>query len=739
MDARPEETEPEQPDTKPDEDPKASAFEVAVDEERSAKDGRTLKQGHSFAVLSEAGTLRAGTADGLYHDDMRHLSRLEVGLGGCRPMLLSSTIREDNTELVCDLTNPAMEEDGGPRADTVHIRREQFLWDATFHECLSVRNYGPDPLEVELRLAFDADFADIFQVRGTKRDQRGNLAAPQVADARVTFAYAGLDGLKRRTILSFSRAPDALDGGAARFSLSLEPGQSCPIHLAVRFEVDDSDGDARRDRKAAAFDDALEAARNAMADAAGEAAAIVSSNDIFNELARRSVADLTMLCAKTEHGRYPFAGVPWFSTQFGRDGLITAFQTLWIDPGMARGVLGYLAATQADEYDPDADAEPGKILHETRRSEMAMTGEVPFRRYYGSVDSTPLFVMLAGAYLERTGDADFVASLSDNIERALSWMEKDGARGEDGFLWYGRKRDTGLSNQGWKDSWDSVFHADGRLAKAPIALVEVQGYAYGAWMAAAAVFEASGKTDRAGECRAKADRLAKVFDETFWDEELGTYVLALDGAGEKCRVRSSNVGHALWTGIVRRDRAEQVVRALMDERSFSGWGVRTVPVGEARYNPMSYHDGSVWPHDNAIVGMGLARYGYRKEAARILRAMVEASQHVELRRLPELFCGFPRREGRGPTAYPVACSPQAWAAGAPLALLGACLGLRFDGTTERVELCDPVLPDIMDRLRLRRVAVGEGRLDILLRRVGDGVSVSARKVKGGASLTVRYG
>ena len=727
-------------------DPEASAFEVTVNEAHGGA-RRTLKQGDSFAVLSDAGTLRADTADGLYHLDTRHLSRLELALNGQPPMLLSSTIRQNNTELVCDLTNPEQEDgtkEGGLRADSIHVRREQFLWRGTFHERLSVRNYWPQPVELELRIAFAADFADIFEVRGTKRETRGTLRDPEVGDGAVRFQYCGLDGVTRASVLQFCPAPDKLDADCAVFRLSLDGGECSAVSMAVHFDAGDGKADIPDGTSIEAFEAALAAHEENASQISARAVAIESSNEIFNELARRSVADLYMLTTATEQGRYPYAGVPWFSTAFGRDGLVTAFQTLWLDPSIARGVLGFLAANQAREYDPDADAEPGKILHETRRSEMAMTGEVPFRRYYGSVDSTPLFIMLAGAYLARTGDRDFVGSLKEAIDAALAWMERDGTRegpdGQpDGFLWYGRKRDTGLSNQGWKDSWDSVFHADGTLAHAPIALVEVQGYAYAAWRAAADIFRTTGDEGRADAMEERAAALKRAFDATFWNDDLGTYVIALDGDRKPCAVRSSNVGHALWTGIVPQARVEAVVKALMDEDSFSGWGVRTVPEGAARYNPMSYHDGSVWPHDNALIGMGLARTGHGRDAARILRALFEAAQHVEQRRLPELFCGFPRVEGRGPTSYPVACSPQAWAAGAPLALLGACLGMRFDGAAGLVELCDPVMPDFLDELELRGVCANGGCLDIHLRRMGDDVSVSARNVRGTVRLNVRYG
>jgi glycogen debranching enzyme len=394
--------------------------------------------------------------------------------------------------------------------------------------------------------------------------------------------------------------------------------------------------------------------------------------------------------------------------------------TLWLDPRVALGVLRHLAALQATATDPAADAEPGKILHEMRNGEMAELGEVPFRRYYGSVDSTPLFVMLAGEYLDRTGDVAALRALWPSIEAALGWIERHGDRDGDGFVEYGRMTEEGLANQGWKDSWDSVSHADGTLAVGPIALVEVQGYAYAAWRAGARIARALGlPPERAAAFDACAEKLRDRFEAAFWCEDLGTYALALDGAKRACRVRASNPGHALLCGIAAPHRATAVARQMAGAALWSGWGVRTLAAGEARYNPMSYHNGSVWPHDNALIGLGLARYGLRSGTARVLEGMAAAAGRLELRRLPELFCGFPRRGGQGPTAYPVACAPQAWAAAAPLGLLGACLGIGFDPVVRMVRLDRPVLPRGLDYVTLRGLALGEARIDVHLQRAAN--------------------
>lgn len=685
---------------------------------------RTLKHGDSFAVFDHSGDAIAGpgSPEGLYHRDTRHLSHLYLTINGSRPILLSSALRDDNAMLTCDLTNPDFSGGDGRvlvEHDLIHLRRTRFLWKSAIHERITIRNFDTEVRTVSVNIGFAADFADLFEIRGMTRLRKGVMQDPVIGPADVLLGYEGRDSRTRQTHLCFDPAPQELTESRARFDISVPPGERRTLYMRIACEHTPLSTEPFSRQFLKSLRESMQSLKHARA----RAAAIRSSNPLFDEVTRRSVADITMLSTETDYGPYPYAGIPWFSTVFGRDAIITALETLWLDPAISRGVLGYLAAHQATEFDPAADAEPGKILHEVRHGEMAELGEVPFRHYYGSIDSTPLFVMLAGAYLDRTGDAPFIASILPHIEAALQWIDEHGDRDKDGFVEYGRLTDQGLVNQGWKDSHDSVFHADGSIARGPIALAEVQAYVYGAWTAAEAIYCALGNAERGLTYGERAERFRDAFDAAFFDTKLGTYVLALDGEKRPCRVRSSNAGHVLFTGLARDERAEPVVRTLMAPASFSGWGVRTVASTEARYNPMSYHNGSIWPHDNALIAAGFSRYGYRREAAQIFEGLFAAATYVDLMRLPELFCGFPRRRAQGPTFYPVACSPQAWSAAAPLSLIQSSLGLGFDVAGAEISLRDPTLPRFIDELRLYGLSLGQASVDIAFDRMGDKVVV----------------
>jgi glycogen debranching enzyme len=691
---------------------------------------RVLKCGDTFGVFNRYGDIEdLGVSQfGLFHAESRHLSRFTMRLNQKQGMLLSSTIRDDNAFLSVDLTNVDSSVNGNnalPRG-TVHIFRAQFLRKASCYQHIRVLNYGLEPAQVLLTLQFDADFADIFEVRGTKRPRKGQRLGDRVEGDAAVLGYKGLDGVTRCTRLEFSPHPDSLTPGEATFQIKLDPKEEKSVFCSVACERD-PDGA----RPLMSFPEAFTSlSRDFDTDHKGDCQ-ITTSSETFNDWVTRSGADLRMLIDGNPEGPYPYAGVPWFSTVFGRDGIITALECLWMTPRISESVLIYLAETQASQEVPEQDAEPGKILHEMRRGEMAATGEVPFARYYGSVDSTPLFVMLAGAYFERSGNIALIRKLWPNVKRALAWIEEYGDCDGDSFVEYRQRSSKGLVQQGWKDSHDSVFHADGRMAEAPIALCEVQGYVYAAKRSAALIAQAVGETELAGKLEGQGAALRRKFEEAFWCEELGTYALALDGQKKQCKVRASNAGHALYCRIASPEHAMAVAESLMGDRCFSGWGVRTVGASEARYNPMSYHNGSVWPHDNALIGMGFSSYGLQAHARQILYGMHAASRYVELHRLPELFCGFHKRtDASGPTLYPVACAPQAWAAGSVYLLLQACLGLSVRATERQIRFVNPSLPENLDEVRIDNLTLVDASVDLLVRRKGRVVSVEVLRKTG---------
>ena len=697
---------------------------------------RTLKHGDTFGVFDHYGDIipGEGSPEGLYHQDTRFLSGLELLINDRRPLLLSSTVQDNNALLTADLTNPDFFDQAGrlylPR-DTIHIVRAKFMWQGCAYERLAVRNFDDRPHEIRLTLLFQTDFADLFEVRGHQRLARGKTTAAVQAAAAVAFTYQGIAGDLRQTLMQFAPDPAVLDTSRAVFELSLRPSERSSLFFAV-----ECNGSEPLRPRAERFFVGLHEARRALRTSTARAAAVETSNEIFNEVLCRSIADLYMLVTDTVHGPYPYAGIPWFCTAFGRDGIITAMQMLWIDPAIAKGVLKFLAATQAGEQRPEADAEPGKILHETRQGEMAQLGEVPFGMYYGSVDATPLFVMLAGMYYERTGDLDTIRTIWPNVQAALGWIDEWGDRDGDGFVEYAALGERGLRNQGWKDSQDCVFHADGRLAEGAIALCEVQGYVFAAKRHAAHLATALGFGRLAATLRGEAATLRERFETAFWCPDIATYALALDGAKQPCRVRTSNAGQVLLSGIATPRRAARTADLLMDRALFSGWGVRTVAESEVRYNPMSYHNGSVWPHDNALIALGFGCYGLSDRVARLFHAMFDAASYMDLRRLPELFCGFRRVAGKGPTFYPVACSPQAWASAAPFAFLQACLGLSFDLPGERVRFRQPRLPDFLDQVVIRQLRVGDSQFDVMLRRYGADVSVNVLDRRGDGRVAI---
>jgi glycogen debranching enzyme len=709
-------------------------FYILATASKATERTAVLQHDDTFAVFDLYGDVGAfGTSEqGLYHEGTRYVSRFRLRVNGRRPLLLSARVKDDNELFGADLTNPDMPLDGDQLLlrDLVHLFRSRLVWNGTWHECIRLWNYNS--VNVRLALSFDieCDFADIFEVRGTRRERRGTSLEPVLTDREMRLGYRGLDEEDRWAAIEWSDRPQSMTAAHVLFTYDLQPRTPVILSVAIRCERQ------KRPVQPVSFQVAQSRSAAELEEARGGYAVVETSSEQFNLWIRRSAGDLRMLMSSTPQGDYPYAGVPWFSTPFGRDGIITGLQTLWINPRVARGVLGYLAATQADAVNDQQDAEPGKILHEARTSEMARLGEVPFGRYYGSVDATPLFIILAGAYFKRTGDRAFLQQLWPHVERALAWMDEYGDRDGDGFIEYAKQSKYGLLQQGWKDSKDAIFHADGSLAEPPIALCEVQAYAYEARMQAAELAEVLGQLDHADRLRAAAEHLRVAFEERFWCEAESIYALALDGNKRPCRVRTSNAGHCLFGGIASRDRARRVAETLVGADMFSGWGIRTVSSIESRYNPMSYHNGSVWPHDNGVIAAGFARYRFDDLIAGPFTGLFEASTTVEGHRLPELFCGFHRRPGEGPTLYPVACSPQAWASGVVFCLLQTCLHLSVNARDHELSIDRPILPPCLTYVRLLNLELPFGAVDLLFEQHPLDVAVTVLRQHGEFNVRV---
>jgi glycogen debranching enzyme len=684
---------------------------------------QALKSGDSFLVADGWGDLREG-ADGLFDHDTRILSRLVLRVGQARPSRLSSGVSQDNVFFSCHSTNRPLPPMGGRSAPAGVLDRERrrLLWAPRVLERVRLVNNGIEDVLLPMSIEYAADFADIFEVRGTPRAARGDLRAPTTDGRRVHFAYTGLDGVERSSCVAFSEPPARMTPSRAEFMFSLPRGRSMDLFVECGPDHCEPPSEARWRLYALQ-------ARLHMRDKRRRGASLRGPHSPrFNDWLDQSRADVALLTTDLATGPYPYAGTPWFSTPFGRDGIITAWQMLWLDPSLAKGVLTYLAARQATETSAFQDSAPGKIMHETRMGEMSALGEVPFGLYYGGVDTTCLFVALAGAYARRTGDFATIRRLWPNLIAAVGWMRDHGDVQGDGLIAYQRAADTGLSNQGWKDSEDSIFHSDGSFPKGPIALLEVQGYAYAAWQAMADLARVV-KDPNADGWAEKAEATRALVEERFWLEDEQFYAIALDGDGKPCRSIASNAGHLLFTGLPSAERAAAVTKRMLSAEFRSGWGIRTLATGQARFNPMSYHNGSVWPHDTAMAAAGMARYGERQAVALLLDEIYAAAARFRLR-LPELFCGFERQTGEPPIAYPVACLPQAWAAGSVFLMLQAALGVTIDAVTGAVEIDSPLLPGGVDRLNVTNLRVGDARVDLAFERIGENTVVIPRRREG---------
>ncbi|HEX5480436.1 MAG TPA: amylo-alpha-1,6-glucosidase [Dehalococcoidia bacterium] len=686
------------------------------------RDALIIREGATGLITDRAGNIPEGNTQGLglYHADTRHLSTYTLTVNGVSPVVLLSTA-ELGYAMEQVMTNPVITMQEGRRIgqSSVEIRRQRVISDLV-EEHLRITNFNPFPITLELLYECAADFADIFDVRGFEREAWEERRTTEVGERAITYAYTGVDGRERRTRIEFDRAPARIDSKQALFLVTLERRETIIMRTSIALGADPPPASEQDDRIAG-----LAQSYREWLDGSTQ---IFTDNEFFNRVMSRSLQDIRMLSSMTEDGdRFTAAGAPWYDALFGRDSCIVAMQMLAYRPEIAAQTLRVLAKWQGTHIDHARDEEPGKILHELRFDELTLAGKLPYRPYYGTIDATPLFLMLAAHYWEWTGDLDFMREMLPAMKAAIRWMDDSvDARG-DGYLSYEKRSDKGLVNQGWKDSWDAVVHINGTLANPPIALAEVQAYAYFARTHLAPVLMRLDEVELAERLMTEAARLKERFNDDFWMPDRRFYALALDGDGKQVESATSNPAHGLWSGIIDPDHADATVSRLMENDMFSGWGIRTLSGGNPRFNPIGYHLGSVWPHDNSIAAMGFKMYGYEDELNEVATALFEAAASFPNFRLPELFGGEMRSAHQSPVPYPVACRPQAWAAGTFPLMTQAILGLRPEAFKNRLRIVNPRLPYWLNTVQVRNLRVGQGRLTLQYHREGNATRVEIQE------------
>jgi len=694
-------------------------------------DYRVIKENDLFLLTDTKGNIPENHPYGLglYKKDTRFLSKLDVFINGEEPILLSSDATENYMAKIL-LTNPHMEKDGELILwrESVEIERLRFIYDEVLYETIKVKNYYPKPISFNLSVHMDVDFADMFIVRGFQTGEVGKRQGQTTGGNTLTYHYAGADDIYRGTKVQWDRPAEKVNGeGTIQFHFALNHGEEDTVTLMIQPLIGE-----KEDKSLLSVKEAMEQLKQSYKQWEGNTTKVTTDYQPLQRLVDRGIGDLRVLLTDLGYGQFPVAGLPWFGVPFGRDSLIAAMQMLAFNPEIAKGTLLTMANNQGQHVDPWRDEQPGKIMHEIRFGELANTNQIPFTPYYGTIDATPLFLMLLTEYVKWTGDVEIVKELKGNIEAALTWIDQYGDRDGDLFVEYHQESSKGIANQGWKDSGDSVVHRDGEYAKTPIALAEVQGYVYQAKMGIADIFEALNEQERADELRVQAHNLKERFEKEFWMEEQQFYAIALDGQKSQVGTITSNPGHVLWSEMLDEERADAVIKTLLSPKMFSGFGIRTMGEGEAGYNPMSYHDGSVWPHDNSMILLGMSKLGRQTEANVVIEGLINAAGHFEYDRLPELFCGYEASLGKA-VNYPVACSPQAWAAGTPLVFIQTMLGLFPNSLKKEVILSSNLLEN-MNTLTVENIAIGEGQLSLTVTRKENGYETTILKNTTGYQL-----
>jgi glycogen debranching enzyme len=692
-------------------------------------DNLTLIDGKTFLSTTVAGDIVPPAAPdvGFFHDDTRFLSHLELRISGEPSMVLSSNTEKTFISQIELTTGTLKLRDSFDIAEnTIHIRRQQLLDGNVLFDRFTFVNFNREELDLSVEICFDADFVDVFQVRGTARKVHGQYYLPVKRDNCLAFFYRGLDGILRQTRITANPKPSRMGERSMVWELKLPPSMTAGIELTILPIV----GEDERSSVTTNFGSCLKARRHRYVEWENSSTEFSSNQSIFDAALNTAVSDFHALQILQDGQRVVAAGIPWFATLFGRDSIIGAYQGLLLNPQLALETLQVLARFQGREWNDWLDEEPGKILHEYRQGEMTRCGEMPFSPYYGSIDATPLFLILLSEAYNWTADEALVRKLLPAVYAALDWIDNYGDLDKDGLVEYSRRSPKGLANQNWKDSWDANLHTDGTLASPPIAPVEVQGYVYDAKYRMASLLRNFGDPTRAEKLRKEAAELAKRLDRAYWMPERNFFAMALDGSKNQVKCVASNPGHLLFSRALSRERSRTVANRLMKEDMFSGWGWRTLSQDEPTFNPLSYHRGSVWPHDNSLIAHGMALNEFRKPALQVLTALFQSALNFRDYRLPELFCGVQRREHDEPVHYPVSCSPQSWASGTWFLMLTSVLGIRPSAPRKELNIINPELPEWLDQLRIRNLRVGNSRVGLEFTRNQDRTFCNVIDVEG---------
>lgn len=691
---------------------------------------QVIKEGEIFLYSDNAGNIAYNNlyGGGLFYKDTRFLSCFEFSLEGSSLVLLSSTATQDYGEVI-EFTNTDLTRRGKPPVpqETLNFKKIRIIKDRLY-ENLVVKNYNSFEVHLKMKFTFDADFMDIFEVRGLRRKKGGEILKPEIKKESIKFPYLGEDNLLRETRIVFSDIPTSIsaakNGVRASYDIKINPYETKHIALTIEPFLN------KEKRKTITYRKALNNIFNSYHSWEESCTKIITDNEIFNSMIERSTKDIRQLLTTINGESVLTAGIPLFATLFGRDSLISSYEILMLNPEIAKKTLKLIAQYQGQEVNNYRDEEPGKMLHEFRQSELTNIGEIPHNPYYGSVDSTLIFLILLSEYYKWTNDFDFIENLMPNAEKALEWIDNYGDKDGDLFIEYERATEKGLINQSWKDSSHAILYPDGSFPHPPIAVCEVQGYLYLAKKRMVEIYRKLRRSEIAAKLNSEAEKIKKQFNKNFWLPRDKYFAIALDGKKKPIPLISSNPGQCLLSGIIIPSKAEKVCYRLLQEDMYSGWGIRTISKKMKPYNPMSYHNGSIWPHDNALIARGLKMHGYNEAVKTIATGIFESANHFRYWRLPELFCGFARVDPNPPVTYPTSCSPQAWSAGSIFLILQSLLGLIPNAEEDILYIKNPILPKWLAEVEIKDLRIGQSKLDLFFKKIEEKISFSVLRKEG---------